>query len=604
MINERAATWPGWETGRLIGRGSFGAVYEIHRQIRGRTEYAALKVLTIPQDESEIASLREENYDNESITRYYEDCLGKIENEYAMMADLKGHSNVVYCDDIHIQRHTDGFGWDVCIKMELLTPLKSSIAGGITEDRVISLGIDLCNALCLCEQRQIVHRDIKPENIFVGRDGACKLGDFGIARTMESTTGGTKTGTYEYMAPEVYSNRPYHTGADIYSLGLVLYWLLNEQTGPFLPLGGQKPTPSMKTAARERRFNGEPLPPPRHGSAALGQIVLRACAYEPRDRWPSAAALREALLALRMQTAPVVPAPAPRAQRVEAEDHTVYLFDERKAPAVQPEDATVGLFGGAPARKEAPPAPPKRPEAPTAVPAPAPAQAAVQTPAPARKKPILLALLPAALFLLAMLVPEYLVKSNVVAALLMAGVPGTIVFAGALLRQRQALLGLGASLLALFLVMVLFRVSMVVELGDSVHWYYRTFGREDRYFTDAGWFCNNVGLLATNWCIAMLFSELLGEDLGLIPGAACGMIFSFIYDSAYYGTAWPVDRWIVLCGYLLTIGAAVVVSKKRRAAAQPEGRKPRKPVYIGLVAALCVLSAIYLGIYMGFGGPQ
>ena len=99
-MEENKVIWPGWEVVRKIGSGSFGNVYEIQRTIRGRTEHAAVKMLTIPQNKSEIAELRADGYDDESITQYFADSLDKIESEYAMMADMKGRSNLVYCDDI------------------------------------------------------------------------------------------------------------------------------------------------------------------------------------------------------------------------------------------------------------------------------------------------------------------------------------------------------------------------------------------------------------------------------------------------------------------------------------------------------------------------
>ena len=294
----KQVSWPGWETTQLIGHGSFGAVYEIQREIRGRTEHAALKVISIPHDESEIHELKADGYDDESITQYFADSLGKIEEEYAKMADLKGHSNVVYCDDIRTVQHDNGFGWDIYIKMELLTPLKSYPRDKITDAQVIKLGMDICDALKLCEDLNIVHRDIKPENIFVSRNGNYKLGDFGIAKTMEGTTGGTKTGTYDYMSPEVYNNLPYHTQIDIYSLGLVMYWLLNNWTTPFLPTKGKKPTPSEKSIARDRRFSGEQIPAPKNGSNELKRIVLKACAFDPKERYQTAQEMREALARL------------------------------------------------------------------------------------------------------------------------------------------------------------------------------------------------------------------------------------------------------------------------------------------------------------------
>lgn len=277
--------WSGWEIVQAIGRGSFGSVYKIQRNLGGSTEVAALKVISIPKDREEIDQLKTDGYDNRSIAEYFGDSRKKIENEYAMMANLKGHSNIVYCDDLRALPHEDGFGWDIYIKMELLTPLKKYLNGEVRERQVIKLGMDLCRALVLCQENNIVHRDIKPDNIFVSRDNSFKLGDFGIARTMEGTLQGTRTGTYDYMAPEVYSNRPYHIQADIYSLGIVMYWMLNDFATPFLPGGGKKPTPSMKLAALERRFSGQELPAPAHGSEALRKIVGKACQFDQKKRY-------------------------------------------------------------------------------------------------------------------------------------------------------------------------------------------------------------------------------------------------------------------------------------------------------------------------------
>lgn len=288
--------WPGWDIVRLIGRGSFGVVYEIERQVGGQKEKAALKVITIPQNkESEILALRSDGYDDASITSYFKESCLQFEKEYAMMAGMKGNSHIVYCDDLRIVQHDDGFGWNIYIKMELLTPLKSYLPQNIPQEQVIRLGMDMCRALEECQHRHIVHRDIKPGNIFVSRDGTYKLGDFGIARTMEQTMGGTKVGTYEYMAPEVYNNQPYGTAADIYSVGLVLYWMLNDRTGPFTTPGA--PT-SQREKARIRRYSGEPLPTPAHGSDKLKQIVLKACAFDQKDRYTDPAQMREELEAL------------------------------------------------------------------------------------------------------------------------------------------------------------------------------------------------------------------------------------------------------------------------------------------------------------------
>ena len=336
--------WPGWETVRMIGRGSFGGVYEIERDVFGHKEKAALKVITIPQSESDIDDLLSDGYDEESITTRFEGYLHDIVREYSMMADMKGCVNIVYCDDVKYIQHDNGIGWDIFIKMELLTPLTKALGRTGSDEQTIKIATDICSALAFCEKRNLLHRDIKPQNIFVSPDGTYKLGDFGIAKTAERTTSGTKTGTYKYMAPEVYNNQPYGGKADIYSLGLVLYWLLNERRSPFMPLPPAPAVASQEDEARVKRFGGEPVSAPAHGSTELKRIVLKACAYDPKDRYQTADEMLHDLNALSVaekpQDAPSVTPPAEEAE----DDKTVGAWT---SPAAQPrpeEDKTVGAW--------------------------------------------------------------------------------------------------------------------------------------------------------------------------------------------------------------------------------------------------------------------
>ena len=287
------ASWPEWETVRLIGRGSFGSVYEIQRNLHGSVEKSALKVISIPQHESDLEELYSDGCTEASVTKTLENHLQSILTEYQMMKTLNECVNIVNCETVHVEQHNDGIGWDVLIKMELLKPLHKSLPAEITDDFVIKIAKDMCSALEMCKKHGVVHRDIKPQNIFVSPNGNYKLGDFGIAKTVEKTTGGTIIGTYKFMAPEVYNHDPYGSAADIYSLGLVLYWLLNEHRMPFVPLPPAEPTGTEE--ARKRRFAGEPIPEPIHGSEKLKKIVLKACAFDPKDRYSSATEMRKDL---------------------------------------------------------------------------------------------------------------------------------------------------------------------------------------------------------------------------------------------------------------------------------------------------------------------
>ena len=221
--------WPGWEIVEAIGTGGFSKVYKIRKNDMADTGdyYAALKVITIPQSQDEYETYVMDGYDENTITSIFSSQVKKLVEEFRLMAQFKGNSNIVSYEDHMIIPHADEKGWDILIRMELLSSLpKYCTKAPLSIDETVKLGIDICRALELCQKKNIIHRDIKPQNIFVNEFGDYKLGDFGIARSMDHTTHATKTGTYSYMAPEVYRGEAYGITIDMYSLGLVLYWLL------------------------------------------------------------------------------------------------------------------------------------------------------------------------------------------------------------------------------------------------------------------------------------------------------------------------------------------------------------------------------------------
>lgn len=330
--------WPDWEIVGLIGQGNYGTVYEIRRDMYGLVDTAALKVISIPQKSSDIAEMKGDGYTDENITEILHNRVQNIVDEYGMMRKMNGTANVVNCDDLRCVPHADGIGWDIYIKMELLKPLPTTLPPYYDENLVIRLAKDLCSALVLCQNHGIIHRDIKPQNIFLSHNGDYKLGDFGVSKTVEKTMGGTIIGTYRYMAPEVYNYQPYGVGADIYSLGLVLYWLMNERRMPFLPLPPALVRASEEEKSRKLRFSGKPIPAPAHGSRELKRIVLKACAFDPKDRYQNAWEMKADLQRLSRQEDPVPPV-----QPVEQED------TEDQPTGVCPDpsddlDKTVGAF--------------------------------------------------------------------------------------------------------------------------------------------------------------------------------------------------------------------------------------------------------------------
>ena len=336
--------WPEWQTVKQLGNGSYGVVYQAIRKDNNVESHAAIKVISIPNDASEVDSLRSEGLDLDGTRTYFYGIVSDFVSEIQLMETLKGVQNIVSVEDYKVVEKTGEIGWDIYIRMELLTPFNNYICDKqLKEEDVIKLGIDICTALEICGQRSIIHRDIKPENIFINSFGHFKLGDFGIARKMENTTGGlSQKGTYNYMAPEVATSSKYDARVDTYSLGIVLYRLLNHNRLPFLDSEKQLLNPNERRMAVERRIRGEALPVPAQASAPMAHLILRACAFDPNQRFASATEMKKALMAVQngtYQTASAAKNKAAAANKSAAGyDKTTAV---RKAPPADPQNGTI-----------------------------------------------------------------------------------------------------------------------------------------------------------------------------------------------------------------------------------------------------------------------
>mgnify|MGYP000481523499 CR=1 FL=1 len=292
-----------WYIESLIGEGSFGRVYKIYHEELGEKYYSAVKYFSIPTNLSEIKQLKSDGMNDESISEYYTNMAKSITSEARMMNTLKGNTNIVCYEDSDVRLKPDGIGYDVFIRMELLTSLSDlSAKNELNREEIVKIGVDICRALELCEKKKIIHRDIKPDNIFVNDNGDYKLGDFGVARQLERTaTFMSKKGTYNYMAPEVYRGERYGAQADIYSLGLVLYRLLNDKCLPFLPPAQNRKYDDAEKALA-RRMSGEKLPLPANAQDELGAVIVKACEYLPENRYSTAKEMKQALLSAAEET--------------------------------------------------------------------------------------------------------------------------------------------------------------------------------------------------------------------------------------------------------------------------------------------------------------
>src|SRR5256714_10307586 len=108
-------------------------------------------------------------------------------------------------------------------------------AGRLPIPEAVAYAIEIARALGTAHARHIVHRDVKPQNVLIDEEGAAKVTDFGIARTLDEeglTADGRVLGTTDYVSPEQALGRPVTGQSDLYSLGIVLYEILTGEV-PF-----------------------------------------------------------------------------------------------------------------------------------------------------------------------------------------------------------------------------------------------------------------------------------------------------------------------------------------------------------------------------------
>ena len=212
----------------------------------------------------------------------------------AMAAGRLSHPNIVQVYDWG--RSTDGAAYMVMERIvgktlrELLTekgPFSVSSAARLIEQ--------VCRALDAARREGIVHRDIKPENILITTDGQAKVADFGVARALaesRATQAGVVIGTASYLAPEQVEGKPGDHRSDIYSLGSVLFEMMAGE----VPFRGDNPV----VVAYRRIAEDVPRLRSRRADApaALEDVVARATARDPDDRFQTSSEMAAALAPL------------------------------------------------------------------------------------------------------------------------------------------------------------------------------------------------------------------------------------------------------------------------------------------------------------------
>lgn len=264
---------------REVGRGGMGVVYEAYDPVICRR--VALKTLSSdllsgPEADTHIGRLRRE----------------------AQAAGRLTHPNIVAVYDFgeEPRQPAGGAGRIAYISMEFVEGRELGDLLARQErlpiPTIVHIMGQLLDALEYSHKNGVVHRDIKPSNIILLEDDTVKVTDFGIARIESSTLtqAGTVMGSPSYMAPEQFLAQPIDGRSDLYSAGVLLYELL----------AGDVPFPGSLATIMHKVLNDVPTPVSAlnvHAPRGADELLGRALAKRPADRFQSAAELKQAIIA-------------------------------------------------------------------------------------------------------------------------------------------------------------------------------------------------------------------------------------------------------------------------------------------------------------------
>ena len=255
--------WPGWVTeDRICGQGS-GSIWKLsHKETK---ETATVKYISIPDRAHETEQLMRQGKTLEEIAEYYNFLSRSVDTEYESSKDLKGCRHVAMYRDMLKIPHAGGLGWTILLMMDNLTPIDRCLTAP-DEAQVLKLGRQVCMALEDSNRQDLLHGSITPRCIFRDETGNYQLGGF------RSDSIGAMG---DFRAPEAVENAFVDTRADVFSLGMVLYWLLNDRILP-----------------------GKDRQGPKNGSKKLKAVIMKAIAPNAADRYRNAAEFRQALDAI------------------------------------------------------------------------------------------------------------------------------------------------------------------------------------------------------------------------------------------------------------------------------------------------------------------
>ena len=244
-----------------------------------------VKVISIPETQTKLDALLLTGAfsDNQSALSYFEELANGFVDEKKILDNLSQLEGFISFEDCQIVPMEDAVGYDVYLLSEYRRTLaRQNRKKPMTQLEAVNLGLDLCAALSVCRRSGYLYVDLKPSNIYVVGDKEYKIGDLGFVR-INSLKYETLQDKYRspYTAPELEDVfAPLNETMDIYAVGLILYQIFNGGTLPF----DDQQSPNGNFAA------------PAYADEEMAEIILKACASDPSERWQDPADMGQAIV--------------------------------------------------------------------------------------------------------------------------------------------------------------------------------------------------------------------------------------------------------------------------------------------------------------------
>ena len=317
-----------WRIDSRLGRGGVATVYAATHRNGNRV---AIKML------------------NGEFSRHQDVRARFLREGYA--ANAVNHPGVVRVLDDDIAEDGSAFLVMDLLEGEMLDERRVRLGGRLQFQEVLGIASQLLDVLAAAHDKSIIHRDIKPENIFIERDGAVKVLDFGIARmrvaAQENTATGMLLGTPEFMSPEQANGNQGQVDAktDIWATGATMFTLLSGEPVHDCDTTAAQILATISRPARSLSAVAKDVPRP------LVAVVDRALAFDKGKRWPDAMAMKAGVEAaaraigvpvpgLGSKAAPPPAQPQPRPAKLTGDEPTIVTdeltFDEDPVMSSEP----------------------------------------------------------------------------------------------------------------------------------------------------------------------------------------------------------------------------------------------------------------------------